>query len=249
MRLTRVHVARPLVADATLELPDAAGAHLVRVLRLGPGAPVVVFDGAGHEHDAQLTRIRGTRVEVTVGAPRAASREARFGIVLLQSISRGDRMDWTVQKATELGVARIVPLKTEHTIVRLDAAASERKRLHWLAVAAAACEQCGRSLLPVIDAPQTLPDYLARVRGQDGDAADIRLALDPEASAGLGALEPAAGATILVGPEGGLAAEELALVVRHGFRATRLGPRVLRTETAAIAAIAALQALQGDLAS
>ncbi len=249
MRLTRVHVAAPLSGGATLELPDAAGAHLVRVLRLATGAALAVFDGQGNEFAAEITRVRGTRVEVALGERAAGAAESPLALTLLQSISRAERMDWTIQKATELGVVRIVPLKTEHTIVRLDAQGAAKKRQHWLSIAASACEQCGRATVPAIDAPQTLPEYLAALRVEDPAGAGIRLALDPDATAGLGSLAPPTGATsLLVGPEGGLSAAELKLSVGNGFTALRLGPRVLRTETAAMAALAALQTLHGDLA-
>lgn len=249
MRLTRVHVATPLMGGAALELPDAAGAHLVRVLRLGVGAALAVFDGRGNEFGAVIERIRGTRVDVELKDRRAGAPESPLQLTLLQSISRAERMDWTIQKATELGVVRIVPLKTEYTIVRLDNAGAEKKRQHWLSIAASACEQCGRAVVPEIQAPLTLPEYIAAQRNPDAPDAGLKLALDPEAATGLRALPIASGvASLLVGPEGGLSGAELKLATGHGFTAVRLGPRVLRTETAAVAALAALQALQGDLA-
>ena len=249
MRLTRVHVATDLRAGARIALPDAAGAHLVRVLRLGVGAPLAVFDGNGAEFDAQIETARGTRVTVVLLERRAGAAESSLALTLLQSISRAERMDWTVQKATELGVVRIVPLKTEYTIVRLDAAGAEKKRQHWASIAASACEQCGRATVPAIELPQTLPEYIAAQREAGAAPAGLKLALDPQAGSALRAL-PALGdaASLLVGPEGGLSDAELKLAVQHGFTAVRLGPRVLRTETAAVAALAALQALYGDLA-
>ena len=249
MRLTRVHVATPLTGGAVLELPDSAGAHLVRVLRLGVGAALAVFDGRGAEYGAVMARVRGTRVDVELTERRAGAAESRLALTLLQSISRAERMDWTIQKATELGVSRIVPLKTEYTIVRLDAAGADKKRQHWLSVAESACEQCGRAVVPVIDAPLTLPEYIAAQREAGAPDAGLRLALDPQAGTGLGSLPgPMGAASLLVGPEGGLSDAELKLETSHGFTAVRLGPRVLRTETAALAALAALQVLHGDLA-
>jgi len=249
MRLTRVHVGAALSGGDTLELPDAAGAHLVRVLRLGVGAALAVFDGRGNEFAAVIARVRGTRVDVQLQDRRAGAAESGLVLTLLQSISRAERMDWTIQKATELGVARIVPLKTEYTIVRLDAAGAEKKRQHWMSVAASACEQCGRAVVPAIDTPLTLPDYIAAQRAADPADAGLKLVLDPESGTGLRTLsEPVGAATLLVGPEGGLSDAELKLATGHGFTAVRLGPRVLRTETAAVAALAALQALHGDLA-
>lgn len=248
MRLTRVHVDSPLAAGRPLELPESAGAHLVRVLRLGPGAALSVFDGAGNEHDATIARVRGMRVDVDLGARRDNRSEAALAVTLLQGISRAERMDWTVQKATELGVVRIVPLKTDHAVVRIDAAAGEKKREHWRSIASSAAEQCGRAVVPHVESPTTLADYIA-ARRAGGDQAP-GLLLDPDAPSGLRGLDapPPTGLALLIGPEGGFSANEIRLASTHGFRPTRLGPRVLRTETAAVAALTALQVLYGDLA-
>ncbi len=248
MRLTRVYADALLTLGSSLELSDSAGAHLVRVLRLTVGQKITVFDGRGCEMDAHISVIRGTRVTVVLEGLRHSVTESALSLTLLQSISRAERMDWTIQKATELGVRRIVPLKTEHTIVRLDAQAGEKKRAHWAAIAAAACEQCGRAVVPSVDSPITLPEYLARLR-QDDPSSAIKLALDPESSVRLHALGGlSGGASLLVGPEGGLSANELRLALNNGFTGLRLGPRIMRTETAAIATLAALQTLYGDFA-
>ena len=156
-------------------------------------------------------------------------------------------MDYAIQKATELGAARIVPILTERSVVKLDARQAEARLQHWQRIVIASCEQCGRATLPLLASPRRLLDYLAALL--DGpEPAPLRAVLVPEAPDGIGALPVALGALeLLIGPEGGLADEELALAVRAGFRPLRLGPRVLRTETAAAAALAALQALRGDL--
>ena len=244
MRLTRIHVPGPLIEGATLPLGPRASAHLVRVLRLAPGAPLALFDGEGREHVARITSVRGAAVDVEVGVSVQAAAESPLAITLAQGISRGERMDYAIQKATELGVSRIVPLLCERSVVRLDAAQATRRHEHWCRVATAAAEQCGRARLPEIDAPQS---YAAHVAARP--PADVRrLVLVPDAT--LGARELPAGLArleILIGPEGGLSATELGLASSQGYAGLRLGPRVLRTETAAAAAIAALQALYGDL--
>jgi 16S rRNA (uracil1498-N3)-methyltransferase len=246
VRLTRVHVAAPLAAGILLTLPEAAAAHVARVLRLGPGDGLVVFDGRGVEHEATIEAVRGGAVQARVGPARQGLAASRLRLTLVQGIARGERMDFAVQKATELGVSRLVPLRADNSVVRLNAETAPRKRAHWLGVAAAACEQCGRSLLPAVDAPLALAEWLAVER--DEDLGDLRLVLDPGAAAGLAGLAtPSGGITLLVGPEGGLSPAELALACREGYRPVRLGPRVLRTETAALAALAALQTLYGDL--
>ena len=248
VRLTRVHVPLPLAAGATLALPERAATHLVRVLRLRAGDRLAVFDGAGREHDATLAQVRGERVDVLLGAARTAAAESPLAITLVQGISRGERMDYAIQKATELGVRRIVPVFAERSVVRLDAAQAERKLEHWRGVATSACEQCGRATLPEVLPPRRYLEFLAEARAP-ADARHVRLVLAPEGTHGAHDLpDPLSAAELLVGPEGGLTADEENLALARGFVGLRLGPRILRTETAAAAAIAALQALRGDLA-
>jgi 16S rRNA (uracil1498-N3)-methyltransferase len=247
MRLTRVHVPGPLAAGATLELGSRAGQHLVRVLRLASGAALAVFDGAGHEHAATIASIREARVRVLVGEALAPAGESPLAITLAQGISRGERMDYAIQKATELGVARIAPLLCERSVVKLDADQAARKLEHWQGVATAAAEQSGRAVVPRIDAPRRCLEHLGSAVAPG--AAEARLVLAPLAAAGPAALPP--GLTrieLLIGPEGGFSDGELAAAAHVGYAALRLGPRVLRTETAAAAAIAVLQTRYGDLA-
>lgn len=247
MRVTRVHVPGPLVAGAVATLPERAAAHVVRVLRMRAGDALVVFDGDGAEHDAALATVRGDRVDVAVGAALASDRESPLAITLVQGVSRGERMDYTIQKATELGVHRIVPVLAERTVVRLDAAQAAKKLEHWRGVAIAACEQCGRARVPVVESPRRYLDHLALAR----DAADerhVRLVLAPDGTLAPTDLPaPLAAIELLVGPEGGLTDEEERLAGTRGYLGLRLGPRILRTETAGAAAIAVLQALRGDL--
>ncbi len=243
MRLTRIHAPGPLTAGATLVLGARASAHLARVLRLKPGAALALFDGAGREHEATISAIRGAAVEVLVGAALASAPDSPLAITLAQGVSRGERMDYAIQKATELGVRRIVPLWCERSVVRLDPARAAAKHTHWRAVATAAAEQCGRARLPELDAVTGFAAHVA------APATTMqRLVLLPDAGQGPRQL-PAGLASIevLVGPEGGLDRAEIELALARGYAGLRLGPRVLRTETAAAAAIAALQALYGDL--
>jgi 16S rRNA (uracil1498-N3)-methyltransferase len=175
VRLTRVHAPGPLVAGVALALPERAAAHVSRVLRMRAGDALVVFDGAGREHEATVRSVRGDRVDVEVGAARPNATESSLSITLVQGVSRGERMDYTIQKATELGVQRIVPVLAERTVVRLDAAQAARKLEHWRGIAVAACEQCGRATVPTVDPPLRYDEYLAT--GAPADATRVRLLL------------------------------------------------------------------------
>jgi 16S rRNA (uracil1498-N3)-methyltransferase len=243
VRLTRVHVPQPLVALAEVKLPEAAAGHLARVLRLRAGDRLVLFDGSGSDFHAEITEIAGSRVRARILERVDGLRESPLAVTLVQAVSRGERMDWTLQKATELGVRRIQPVLSARSVVRLDAQQAERRLRHWQAIVASACEQCGRSVLPRVEAPLELSRYLERPCG------DVRrMVLAPDGAVSIGGLAGGlTGVELLIGPEGGLDESELAAAVAAGFEAVRLGPRVLRTETAGIAALAVLQALAGDL--
>lgn len=244
MRLTRVHVAGPLVCGQRVRLQGNAASHITRVLRLRAGAALIVFDGGGGEYEAYIERAHGGEVLVALGARADTERESPLPLTLAQGVSRGERMDLVVQKATELGVSHLVPVLTERSVVRLTAQQSDRKVNHWRAIAIAACEQCGRNRLPSVAPPVALKEFL---KGGAG-AAGTRLLLAPEGTATFGDVAPPGGAvTVLIGPEGGLTDEEEQAAVAAGFTALRLGPRVLRTETAAIAALTLLQRQFGDL--
>jgi 16S rRNA (uracil1498-N3)-methyltransferase len=243
--LTRVYVREPLAATGEIVLDGGASEHVVRVLRLRAGAALTLFDGHGGEYDARVAAIGRGRVRVQVGAHRGDERESPIPVTLIQALARGERMDLIVQKATELGVSRIVPLEAERSVVQLAAHARARKVEHWRSVAASACEQCGRNRLPELAEPCTLEAALALAA-----PAMTRLLLDPQAETSLATrLERAGsgGIALLVGPEGGLTDLEAKHAALGGFLPCRLGPRVLRTETAAIAALAAIQTLAGDL--
>jgi len=243
MRLTRVYVPDALAAHTEHTVTDATANHITRVLRLREGAALVVFDGRGGEYAASIAGIRKGAVLIRVGAQEATERESPLRITLAQGISRGERMDLVMQKATELGVARIVPVLTERTVVRLDARQADNRLRHWHAIIIAACEQCGRNRLPELAPPTALESLLAEP-APEGE----RLLLTPQGTLRVQDLEPTTQAvTVLIGPEGGLADAEQRAALQAGFLGLRLGPRVLRTETAALAALAALQLRGGDL--
>jgi 16S rRNA (uracil1498-N3)-methyltransferase len=244
MRIPRVYVNDSLRVGHEVLLPEQAGEHVARVLRLERGHALILFNGDGHEYDARLATLAKRAVTAEITAMRTADREAPLTLTLAQGIARGDKMDWILQKATELGVARIVPLVTERTEVKLDEDRAERRLGHWTSVVAGACEQSGRNRLPVIEPPQKLDRWL----GSLGDDPALRLALLPDGDTNLRQLASVEnGALLVVGPEGGFSEHDIVLLGQGGFRGLRLGPRVLRTETAGIAALAALLALYGDL--
>jgi 16S rRNA (uracil1498-N3)-methyltransferase len=245
MRSPRIFVDGPLAAGQQTGLPAAASQHLLAVLRLRAGAPLVVFDGRGGEHPARLLEADRAGARIEVGEHRAVERESPLTVTLLQGLARGERMDTVVQKATELGVARIVPVAAARSVVQLAEARAGKRVAHWRAVAVAACEQCGRNRVPEITAPM---DLVEACRLAAAEAATRLWALDAEGGMPLAAAPPSRGdrVALLVGPEGGLADDELETAALIGFKRLRLGPRVLRTETAGPAALAALQALAGD---
>lgn len=247
MRLTRVHVDAPLAPHSSLRLPDGAGRHLVRVLRLAAGDALRLFNGRGGEFDATIEAVRRDQVTVQVGAHHAVERESPLAITLLQGIARGEKMDLILQKATELGVTAIEPLLMARSTVRLDPQGAAAKQQHWQAVVVSACEQCARNTVPVVSPPRPLLQALSAI------PPGLNLMLAPEEGTGTlpvllaQSAPPVPAIRLLVGPEGGFDPAEVAAAVQNGFRPCRLGPRVLRTETAGLAALAALQSLAGDL--
>jgi 16S rRNA (uracil1498-N3)-methyltransferase len=224
--------------------PDAAH-HAVRVLRLDVGEPVVLFDGRGGEFEARITRIDRGEVSVKTGAHLNIERESGLHIQLVQGLSSGDRMDLTMQKAVELGVAVIQPVATQRSVVKLKDERAQRRMDHWQNLVISACEQCGRNRVPQVLPLLDLPDWLAQLGALVPDD-EARLLLSPEATLPLKELVPPARIMLLIGPEGGLSSAETQLAQSRGFRPVRLGPRILRTETAALAALSAIQALWGD---
>lgn len=246
MTLRRIFSDARLRANADVTLRGDAANHVLRVLRLRRGDELVLFDGSGSDYAGEITRIGRDDVTVSVGAGREVRAESPLAITLLQGICRGPRMDTVIQKATELGVSRIEPVLAERSVVRLGDERAGRKQEHWLRVAIAAAEQSGRSRIPEVAEPRKFEDAVPAMVERQA-APHARLLLDPGGASirGLGALAPAV--TLLVGPEGGLTEAERRLAADFGFSAVRLGPRILRTETAPLAALAVLQFLAGDL--
>jgi len=243
MRLTRVYTDAGLYGPGRATLAGTAAAHVSRVLRLRVGDAVTLFNGDGWEYPGVITAVRGGHVDVELQARMPGLPDSPVAVTLLQGVARAERMDLVIQKATELGVARILPVLAERGVVRLDERQGGRKLAHWRAIAASACEQCGRSRLPVIEEPCALDAAVAAVA-----TAPRRLLLTPGAADALAGLPGnRGGVALLIGPEGGLTEAEESLAMHAGFRRYSLGPRILRTETAAIAAIAVLQATGGDL--
>jgi len=243
MRVNRFFVDEPLRAGTEVRLPEAAAMHLVRVLRGAVGDHCVLFNGDGSDYAARILAVgkRDARVEI-IGAQDPAN-ESTLRITLLQSLARGEKMDLVLQKATELGVAGFVPVASERSEVRLDGERVDKRVAHWRNVVIAACEQSGRARVPSVAIPVALPQAL-----QTLEPASTRLLLDPVATLVAGDLDLDASRHVVlaIGPEGGWSPRDRSALVGAGFQGLRLGPRILRTETAGIAAIAALQALHGD---
>lgn len=244
MRTIRVHVDAPLRTGTELALPEDAATHLVRVLRLQAGDACVLFDGRGTEVDATVTLAGKREVRVAVGASRGVTNESPLRLVLLQGIARGEKMDLVLQKATELGVHAVHPVSSQRSEVKLDAERAAKRVAHWRGVVIAACEQSGRATVPTVADPVALAQGLNAL-----PAGGTRLLLDPFADASLSTLviDTTAPVVLAIGPEGGWSPLDREQLVAAGFTGLRLGPRVLRTETAGLAAIAALQARFGDL--
>jgi 16S rRNA (uracil1498-N3)-methyltransferase len=235
----RFYCPLPLVAGTEAELPDAVVQHAVRALRLEPGAPLVLFTGEGGEFHGVLSHVSKNRATARIERHVDTERETTIDITLIQALTSNEKMDWIVQKAVELGVTRIQPILMERSVVRLAGERAGKRREHWQGVAVSACEQCGRNRVPQVLALADLRDATAAL------GAATRLMLSPMGSP-LGDLpsQPPSYA-LLVGPEGGFSDAE-ARQLAQDWRAVRLGPRVLRTETAGLAGIAALQTLRGD---
>lgn len=243
MRITRVFSASPVGGQQHMELSAQAGQHLARVLRMRAGGELVLFDGRGGEYRARISAVSGDRVSVEIRGFDPVERESPLRVTLLQGVSRGERMDWTIQKATELGVQRIIPVANTRSVVKLKGERAERRQAHWQAVAAGACEQSGRNRLPEIAEVCSLEQACQQVLSLPGK---LMLAADGAMAPALLDPAPHDACCLAVGPEGGHTPAERALLLDHGFKPLRLGPRVMRTETAGLAALAVLQARWGD---
>lgn len=244
MSLTRLHSNDRLGTGATLRLEGDRARYLGRVLRLRPGDSLTVFNGEDGEFSARVVKVTKSTAELLVESPVETATESDLRLHLVQGISRGERMDFVVQKATELGVKRITPVFTDYGVVKLDEKRAAKRRNHWEGVAVSACEQSGRIRVPLIDAPVALNTWF----GMGAKEAGTDLILQPGAAVPLASIDkPATKVCLLIGPEGGFSHQEYEDADLAGFTAVSLGPRVLRTETAALAALTVAQSLWGDL--
>ncbi len=242
--MPRFHCDLPLAPNQRVVLPDAVARHAIGVLRLRAGEAVTLFNGDGAEYHGVLENQGGKGAAVRLDRRHETDRESPLRIHLAQGISSGERMDYTLQKAVELGVTSIQPLTMRRSVVRLNEEKAVKRRGHWQGVVNAACEQCGRNVLPEVAA---IREFVAWQRDIAADTEPLKFLLDPDGDLRLSDLPPPATPILLLaGPEGGFDASERKLAQAAGFRGLRLGPRVLRTETAALAALAAMHAVWGD---
>ncbi|MFL9584561.1 16S rRNA (uracil(1498)-N(3))-methyltransferase [Stenotrophomonas sp. AB1(2024)] len=243
MRMTRSYVDAPLAVGQTLSLPEEVANHLVRVMRLREGESCVLFNGDGHDYAATLVESGKRDAHVRIEGAQPLENESGLSITLLQGIARGEKMDLILQKATELGVQAIVPVNAERTEVKLDAARAEKRLAHWRSVVVSACGQSGRATVPTVAAPQGVQEAALAM-----PAGALKLTLDPLGGHRLSTLGAAPGGVVIaIGPEGGWSPRDRQALAAAGFQGLQLGPRILRTETAGLAAIAALQARLGDM--
>lgn len=253
MRIPRIYQPELLSVGQEIQLDNQATVHVARVLRMREGDSIVVFNGQGGEYQGILRRLDKRAASVELLGFVEADVESPLHIILAQGVSRGERMDYTVQKAVELGVHSIVPLQTERTVVNLNDERKDRRRQHWQTVVYSACEQSGRNFVPMVEPVIKLSNWLQTSSLQTSNLQTTgetqKFVLNHRAERGLDSLEinSSGPITVLIGPEGGLAEQEIAQVEQAGFMSIRLGPRVLRTETAALAFLSVLQAKWGDL--
>ena len=240
MRSYRVYSSRPITIEKQCDLDDRASHHLARVLRVKAGDRLSVFNGDGNNYQGAIVSATKHQVSVIIDSIEPANTESSLNTYLALAVSKGDRFEWAIKKATELGVTSIAPILSQRVDVRLSPERWQKKQEHWQQIVISACEQSGRAVVPEVQEPKTLPHWLSHVE------ADCKLVLDPEATPNALHDQPASIA-LLIGPEGGLAASELTLASENGFCAMRLGPRVLRTETAPLVALSVLGARWGDI--
>jgi 16S rRNA (uracil1498-N3)-methyltransferase len=254
MRTPRIYTDSDIRLGKVIRLDKSTANYLLRVLRLKPGADVILFNGQGGHYESVIDNIKGNVVDIAIGQHIPHEVESPLDITLAQGISRGERMDYTIQKCVELGVSNIVPLITERCGVKLDSERAAKRFHHWQGIIASACEQCGRNRIPAIYPVSTLQEWLSQADyNQESANSDqthpyLKLVLDSHNNNTLSQYaKPDGPIILLIGPEGGLTNDELLEVNQAGFCGIKLGPRILRTETAGIAAICALQSIWGDL--
>ncbi|MEO6423757.1 MAG: 16S rRNA (uracil(1498)-N(3))-methyltransferase [Candidatus Nitrotoga sp.] len=243
MSTPRFYCPPPLHASTKFELPQAAAHHASRVLRMRINDEARVFDGLGNELQGRICEIEGKRVVLEKLQVCTINRESPLNIILAQALCSNEKMDWVMQKSTELGATEIQPVQTQRSMTKLAGERAEKRTQHWHGITIAACEQCGRNVLPKIHAPQEFSAWIATMANASGS----KFILLPEAVTTLHEQpKPQRKATLLIGPEGGFSADEVQYALQAGFVSIRLGARLLRTETAAVAGIATLQTLWGD---
>jgi len=239
----RFYTPSPLALGASVQLSESAAAHATRALRLNVGDDVILFNGDGFNYSCTLTDIKKNSVTAVVNSATEVHNESPLNITLVQAISSGDRMDFTIQKAVELGVKNIQPISSKRSVVKLSAERAEKRTEHWQNIAISACEQSGRAYVPSVLAPTSLEQWLSK----SPSANSTRILLNPIGAVRLTEItKPSTEIQLLIGAEGGLSQEEIDLATTHGFQSIVLGPRILRTETAALTAIAAMQLAWGD---
>ena len=240
MRIPRIFTNQALTSNNTLALAEAQSHYLSKVLRMQAGRELILFNGEGGEYSAEISGIYKKHVDVLVKSLYPENRQSELHLELAIGVSRGERMDWVLQKATELGVTKITPLITERTEVKLTGERADKKMEHWQQIIISACEQCQRNLLPELSEPQNYSDWISQCD------TELKFVLHHRDSKGLPKNETAKSVALLIGPEGGLDEDEIAEAIVNGFSPLTLGPRVLRTETAPVAAITLVQYLWGD---
>lgn len=239
----RFYSPEKLRVGTTVKLSDNAAIHATKVMRLDVDDQLVLFDGSGFDFECALISVQKSATSVQVLSSKAIENESPLHITLLQGISSGDRMDFSIQKAVELGVKQIQPIATERSVVKLSAERAKKRLEHWQNIVTSACEQCGRASIPQVLAPETLSNWLAANPASD----TTRILLNPIGAKRLTEItKPNNGIQLLIGAEGGLTQAEIDLAVSQCFQSMVLGPRILRTETAGPMAIAAMQVLWGD---
>ena len=241
MKNPRIYSPQPLSSESEVELADSAANHVGKVLRMKPGEPVILFNGEGSAWQGSIASVSKKTVAVKLESEIESETESPLRIHLGQSLSRGERMDYAIQKATESGVTEITPLFSERCEVKLSSERQEKRIKHWQQVAISACEQCGRNVVPTVHPPKSVDEWT------EGQQSDLKLVLHHRTEKKLQGYEPPESVSLLIGPEGGLTADEIALAEDRDFNALALGPRVFRTETAPVVAAALLQYFWGDL--
>jgi 16S rRNA (uracil1498-N3)-methyltransferase len=240
--MPRFYSPEKLAPGALIRLSDNAAMHASRALRMKVGDSAVLFNGDGNDYQCELTHMSKNEVGAKVKSVKANTCESPLTITLIQAISSGDRMDFTMQKAVELGVTAIQPISSQRSVVKLTGERAEKRREHWQNIVISACEQCGRSIVPEVRPITSLAQWLGQ-----SEAATLRIILSPGAPQSLHELpKPAGVIQLLIGAEGGLTEDEISLATSHQFTPIRLGNRILRTETAALTALSSLQTRWGD---